>query len=107
MSTITLRDPAAIAPTRPVGDDDLYEIIDGKRVGLPPMGIYSVLLASYLMRSLGNFADAKQLGRAVAEGLFHLPAPVKRDRRPDVAFVSYQRWPKTRSVPRTDNAWDV
>src|ERR1019366_4653165 len=56
---------------------------------------------------LGNFVDAKALGRAVAEGLFHMPAPVNRDRRPDVAFVSYQRWPKTRSVPRTDNAWDV
>ncbi len=91
----------------PISDDDLYEVIDGKRVGLPPMGIYSVLLATQLSRYLGVFADARQLGRAVAEGLFHLPAPVNRDRRPDVAFVSYQRWPKTRSVPRSDNAWDV
>ncbi len=90
-----------------IPDDDLYEVIDGKRVEQPPMAIYSVLLASQLLRYLANFADTHQLGRAVSEGLFHLPTPVNRDRRPDVAFVSYQRWPKTRSVPRTDNAWDV
>jgi Uma2 family endonuclease len=107
MSAITLPELAVGPPSLGIGNDDLYEVIDGKRVGLPPMGIYSVLLASYLVRHLGNFADAKALGRAVAEGLFHMPAPVNRDRRPDVAFVSYDRWPKTRSVPRTDNAWDV
>lgn len=91
----------------PTSDGDVYEVIDGKPVGWPPMAIYSVLVASVLFRYLANFSDAKQLGRAVIEGLFHLPAPVNRDRRPDVAFVSYQRWAKTRSVPRTDNAWNV
>jgi len=59
------------------------------------------------MRILGNFADERQLGRALSEALFHLPSPVGRDRRPDVAFVSYQRWAKNRSVPRTGNAWNV
>ncbi len=91
----------------PACADDIYEVIDGKPVGWPPMAIYSVLLASILFRYLAPFADSKHLGRAVSEGLFHLPPPVNRDRRPDVSFVSYQRWPKARSVPRTDNAWNV
>jgi Uma2 family endonuclease len=30
-----------------------------------------------------------------------------RSRRPDVAFVSYQRWAKTRPMSRTVDAWDV
>jgi Uma2 family endonuclease len=106
MSTFALQ-PGTASPGVPIGSDDLYEVIDGKRVGLPPMGIYSVLLATQLAKYMSVFSDAKSLGRVVVEGLFHLPAPFNRDRRPDVAFVSYQRWPKSRSVPRTDNAWDV
>jgi Uma2 family endonuclease len=45
--------------------------------------------------------------RGITEALFHLPAPINRDRRPDVAFVSYERWAKDRPIPATDNAWDV
>jgi Uma2 family endonuclease len=89
-------------PEPPVNGD---EIIDGKRVRLPPKTVYSVLLGSELAFHIGRFTDSKQLGRIAIKGLFHLSA--NRDRRPDVAFVSYQRWPQTRSVPRRDNAWDV
>jgi len=102
MSTATLH-----LPTPGIAEDDLYEIVDGKRIGTPPMPIYAVFLATKLVIFLGKFADATQVGRAVAEGLFHLPAPINRDRRPDVAFVSFDRWPKNRSIPRTDNAWNV
>lgn len=101
MSTATLHEP-----TDRIGDDELYEVIDGRRVRKPPMGIFSVWIASRLARLLGNYTDLK-LGRALTEALFHLPAPIHRDRRPDVAYVSYERWPKERSVPRHDNAWDV
>ena len=107
MSAATLQEPAVPRVVPAVGADDLYEIIDGQRVGLPPLAIYSVFLAFQLAWRLASFANAKDLGRGVTEGLFHLPAPVNRARRPDIAFVSYDRWPKTRSVPRTDNAWDV
>ena len=107
MSTTTLPQPVLPPIANGIADDDLYEIIDGKRVGLPPMAVYSVWLAFRLARHLGNFADAKNLGQAITEALFHLPPPVGRDRRPDVAFVSYDRWPKKRPLPPTDNAWDV
>jgi len=93
-------------PNLLVGDDELYEVIAGQRVRTPPMAALSVWIAFELARHLGNFAVA-QLGRAVTELLFHLPAPVNRDRGPDVAFVSYDRWAKDRPVPYHGNAWDV
>jgi len=40
-----------------------------------------------------------------SEVLFNL-APIKKQRRPDAAFVSYQRWAKTRPMVNA-NAWDV
>src|SRR5262249_34609571 len=39
------------------------------------------------------------------ERVVSLP-PVKRQRRPDLAFASCQRWPPNKPVPQT-NAWDV
>jgi Uma2 family endonuclease len=56
---------------------------------------------------LAHHVRTQNLGRAITEALFHLPAPINRDRRPDVAFVSYQRWAQNRPVPRLGNAWDV
>lgn len=71
------------------------------------MAVYSVWIASLIHEHLAVFARTQGVGRALSEALFHLPSPVSRDRRPDVAFVSYQRWAKNRSVPRTGNAWNV
>ncbi len=101
MGTATLERPADI-----VGDDELYEVIDGIRVRNQPMAAIAGWIASRLVRLLGNFAD-EELGHVVSELLFHLPDPLDRDRRPDVAFVSYQRWAKNRQIPVTGNAWDV
>ena len=41
------------------------------------------------------------------EMLFHLPEPLDRNRRPDVAYVSPDRWPRDRALPEEANAWDV
>jgi Uma2 family endonuclease len=69
--------------------------------------VFAVWITVELYRRLANFAEANDIGRAIAEALFHLPAPINRDRRPDVAFVSHARWAKDRPLPPTDNAWDV
>lgn len=87
-------------------DDVLFEVIHGQFVELPPMGAYESLLASLLGRLLGNFADEHQLGWVVVEVLFDLGLPKGCERRPDVAFVSYRRWPRNRPVPR-QRAWPV
>ena len=87
-------------------DDLLYEVVDGQVVELAPMGAYEIRIATVLAMYLETFARQHQLGRAVQEMLFDLTATVQRQRRPDVAFVSYDRWPRQRRVPRTE-AWEV
>jgi Uma2 family endonuclease len=86
-------------------DEPLYEVIHGERRELPPMGAFEVSLGFELGRILGNYASERRLGLVVAEVLFVLNAEAELRRRPDVAFVSYGRWP-TRTIPRTE-AWDV
>src|SRR5712691_10677500 len=87
-------------------DDLLYEVVDEHVVELAPMGAYEGWLATVLTEYLGRFVREHRLGRAVQEVLFDLGAPVHRKRRPDVAFVSYDRWPQQQRVPRTE-AWEV
>ena len=88
-------------------DEALYEIIDGQRVELPPMSVYATWIACSLSGELDFFSRTHPIGRPFMEMLFHLPLNGSRNRRPDVAFVTYERWPKSRPIPATDNAWDV
>jgi Uma2 family endonuclease len=107
MTTATVQQPLP-APAKVFMDDsEHFEIIDGKRIGLPPMGIFATLIATRLVYFLVAHTRAHELGQVVCEGLFHLPLPADRNRRPDVAFVSFDRWAKGRLVPESDNAWDV
>src|SRR5947209_10627156 len=92
----------------PVHDNgEFFEIIDGRRVELPPMSWFSSITASRLHGEMHGFARSHSLGQACMETLFHLPLPVDRNRRPDVAFVSSQRWAAILSQPRRNNALDA
>lgn len=93
-------------PTDAREPDSLYEVVNGEIVEPPPMGAYEVDIASELLFYLRQFAKKHKLGRAVAEMLFLLDQEKNLQRRPDVAVVTYERWPRDRKVPRT-NAWDV
>jgi Uma2 family endonuclease len=107
MTTMTVQKPVPPPANLSIADDELYEIIDGRRVGLPPMGIRAAWIATLLVEHLSHFGRAQNLGRTVGEGLFRLTLPIDRNRRPDVAFVAYDRWAKSRPLPESDNAWDV
>ena len=87
-------------------EDVLYEVVDDQVVELAPMGAYEVRLATLLTARIETFAQQHQLGRAMQEMLFDLTIATGRRRRPDVAFVSFDRWPLTRRIPRTE-AWEV
>jgi len=99
-------EPPAIPAMEPEEPDGHYEVIDGRRVELHPMGTYEAHLAGELNQVLGAHARAQSLGRVEVELLFGLAPGRKLQRKPDVAFVSYQRWPRDRRLPRT-NAWHV
>jgi Uma2 family endonuclease len=89
-----------------VQDESLYEIVDGQRVDVPPMSVYTTWLASRLQSRLGPYVEEHGLGTCVMEMLFILDAERNLRRRPDVAFVSANRWPLDREIPTT-GAWDV
>lgn len=76
----------------------LWEFVNGEWKETPRMGFLATLLASKLHRHLAAFGEENQLGHAVVEGLFRLH-PNGPARRPDLAFVSYDRWPFT--IPMT------
>ena len=106
MNSATVQEPV-IAPLSSGDDDELYEIIDGQRIGLPPIAFQSALLACRVAHQIGSFVDAHDLGFVVTHGLFDLALLADRRRRPKAAYVSYQRWPKDRAIPLTDNGLDV
>jgi len=85
--------------------DGLYEVIDG-RVVEKPMGAYECWLAAVFSNSLSRYAEENALGRAMPEMIFNLRPTVNRERRPDVAFVSFERWARNRQVPQT-RSWAV
>ncbi len=87
-------------------DDPTYEIIDGVRVELPPMGIRETIVAAGLSRPLSAYVYVHRLGRVVTEGLFAMAPGALPQRRPDLAFVSYERWPRARRIDPT-NSWAV
>jgi Uma2 family endonuclease len=95
-----------LVPGTPWIDDvERYEVIDGIRVEREPMGAFETVLASWLCYLLNSFAAGKKLGLAVHETLFVLHASRNLQRRPDVAFVSYIRWPT--AVVARESAWNV
>ena len=91
-------DPAEVA------SEEAYEVVDGRILEWPEMGVYPGEVASILQIYLGAFVRQQGLGRALIETKFYTKPRIKR--RPDVAFVSFAKWPKGRRSPNTD-AWDV
>ncbi len=85
--------------------DLLYEVVNGQRVELPPMGAKEISVASVLHFYLCLHLYRHNTGWAFAEMLFRLRGIPKLERRPDLAFVPYDRWPQ-RIVPDLD-AWEM
>jgi hypothetical protein len=87
IATIEQPDPS------PSSSDDAehYEVVDGRRVVTPRMGTYETDVANELNGHLGHFARTNGLGKAVIEMLFRIDAARDLQRRPDVAYVSYER----------------
>ncbi len=103
----TIDSPQAVdLPETLTTDDLLYEVIEGRVVELPPMSSRESHLASILVGFLTQHIWTHQLGRVEAEMLFKLDPNRNQKRRPDVAFVSFDRWPRTRRVPAT-HGWEV
>jgi Uma2 family endonuclease len=104
MAAPVIMEPIAVAPQR--NDEALYEVVDGQRVELPPMSAYASWIAGRLDHRLGPFAETHALGSVVPDTLFILDAERDLRRRPDVAYVSVERWPLGREIPYGGD-WEV
>jgi Uma2 family endonuclease len=110
MSTISPGPPSAIPEgwtvLPPFEHEGHYEVLNGRIVEKPAMGVYEAHLASALLSLLFQNVSSNRLGRLELEMLFVIDASKDLKYRPDLAFVSYERWASSRPVPRTE-AWDV
>jgi Uma2 family endonuclease len=88
---------------------DLYEVVDGSPVEPTAMSAYAGEVAHHIHEALFGFVVGRKLGRVRMETLFAIPQPddSTRSRRPDVAYVSYDRWPVDRPFPYAGAVWNV
>jgi Uma2 family endonuclease len=105
MSTAEVLTPPPPARNDPY-DHDRYEIVDGIRVELPPMGTESTGVASDLAVLLANFGLTQNVGKAYTEMLVKLPLNRDRSRKPDVIFVPFTTWPRGQRLPEV-SPWEV
>jgi len=88
---------------------EFYEIIDGEIVEVMPMSHYANRVASRLNRAVTMYLGSNDIGETAIEDLFEIPTPDDADRcrRPDWAFISYERRPRDLPDNFTGNAYDV
>jgi Uma2 family endonuclease len=94
-----------LAPQTFPPDDMLYEVIDGQYVE-KPVGAYSTWLAFEFATWLHAHCKTHGLGHVVTEMVFILDTERDLRRRPDVAFVSAQKWPVGQPPP-PEGDWAV
>jgi len=87
--------------------DHFVEIIDGHVVALQPKSARAIFIANRIAQEIGYHVHVNRIGEAMFGLLFRLPLEKERQRRPDVAFVSAERWPIDSLPPETGNALAV
>jgi Uma2 family endonuclease len=98
----TVAQETSSAPEAPPSEG-LYEIVNEKVVE-KTLSVYEVHVANLLNLFLARYAFDNQLGNVEFEMLFKLSENSGTQRRPDIAFISYKKWPKGRRFP-SDNAF--
>ncbi len=99
-------EPPIVATEPELADEDkLYEVVDGQIVS-KKMGALELQVAARLFARLSAHVEGRGLGTAEVEMIFLLDPSTGLQRRPDVAFVSRDRWPIDEPAPRTV-AWEV
>ena len=100
---------AAIEPAVEVELPEQYELVNGEVREIPPMGLYSAAVANRLNMHLSVYAMNRQTGLPWMDIVYRLPLPEdrNRNRKPDVAFASFERWAEDRPLPYRGNPIDV
>ncbi|MBA4188553.1 MAG: hypothetical protein C0467_11155 [Planctomycetaceae bacterium] len=102
MSTVVESLPEAQLP-------DHYEVVNGQVVEIPPMSAFSGEVANRIRDHLTAYSLRTNSGRARNDMIFHVPLPedTTRNRAPDVAFITFERWPEIQPIPYRGNPLDI
>lgn len=86
-----------------------YELINGEVVEVQPMGIHSARIANRVNKYLTAYSIQYRTGDSYMDAIFRVPLrwDPTRNRKPDVAFVTFERWPEDRPTPYRGNPMDV
>lgn len=101
---------ATLTPSRAPAEGDLYdptapepdfrfEVVDG-RIVRKRMGAEEMRWAGRLSRRLNAFTESAGIGESFVDVGFRLPDGP--DRRPDMSYVGFDRWPADRPFPHGD-----
>ncbi|MCI0684705.1 MAG: Uma2 family endonuclease [Gemmataceae bacterium] len=82
----------------------LYEIVDDKKVEVY-VGVRELGIATRLAVLISAALGPAPTGEPFIEMIFRLKKGSRKARRPDLAFVAYDRWPD-RKLP-DDEAWEI
>jgi Uma2 family endonuclease len=88
---------------------DRYEVVNGEVIEVPPMSGLAAEVANRIRDELSAYGRSSRLGRPRMDMLFHVPlkSDPRRNRKPDVAFISFERWPEDRMMPYRGNPVEV
>jgi|SRR5947209_139634 len=92
---------AMLEPETDVRPPDRYEVIHGEVVEMPPMSFFAAEVANRIQNHLMAYGLNSGVGRPRMDMMFHVPFPADptRNRRPDVVFITFDRWPEDRPLP--------
>jgi Uma2 family endonuclease len=100
---------ATLEPETEVRLPDRYEVINGEVVEMPPVSSFACEVANRIQNHLVVYGLNTRLGRPRMDMMFHVPFPADptRNRRPDVVFISFDRWPESRPLPYRGEPMEV
>ena len=81
-----------------IPSDMLWEFVDGQLVE-KQVGSRQGQLANRIHNAIHAFVESRELGLSLVEMVFDLTEQTGHKRRPDVAFVSKERWPVDQLLP--------
>lgn len=101
--------PTAIENVPEAELPDHYEVVNGKIVEVAPISAFSGEVANRIRDELTIYGRTSRRGRARNDMLFCIPLDEDRtrNRAPDVAFISFERWPEDRPMLYRGNPIDV
>lgn len=107
MATATASKSDVFDPQATAEPEGLYEVVDGQVRQRPEMWVYEAFLSTNLMVDLNTYGRLYRLGRAYAHMLYLLNPETNLQRRPNVTFISADRWPLERRPARGKWALDI